>query len=278
MDSFNKTEHKEKFSELIQSFFLSMDPIICWQNHETKGRVLHYLKMLNVDNESEEFEFSIVQSMGEITLEDSLFAFSEEHKVLFKASILSISETLKVKMPEDLKLLDDSDLKPYEGLVEQFKHQPVNGTGLDLDLDTEEGESPSVDILVKMGMSEHDADLFATELSYITLEQEDKIYEGMRAAPRAKPPEGKMVTVQVADESRPQSTLSLYDLSQGGLSFLVFAKEDFIVGEKILIKAFDINKFDKPMQAEVKVVREADDLGIQYKVGCQFLDLGSISE
>ncbi len=275
MESYTKLEHKEKFSELIQSFFLSMEPIICWQNH-TSGRVLHYLKISNIDNEAEEFIFSIVQSMGEVLVNEAIFAFSEEHKVLFKSKIVALDEHLKVSVPQELKLLSENDLSPYKDLVAQFKLKAEDEDNLELDLEVE--QAPSAEVLVNLGMSEHDAQLFATELSYITLDQEDKIYEGMRATPRAKPPEGKMVTVQVADESRPQSTLSLYDLSQGGLSFLVFAKEDFNVGEKILIKAFDINKFDRPMEAEVKIVREADDLGIQYKVGCQFLDIGSAED
>ena len=120
-------------------------------------------------------------------------------------------------------------------------------------------------------MSKKDAALFEEELSFVTLDEEDKIFEGKRAAPRAKPPEGKMVTVQIDDASRPQSTHPLYDLSQGGIAFLVFAKEDFNPGEILHVKAFDTKKFDEPMIAEVKAVREADEMGIQYKVGCQFV-------
>ncbi len=119
-------------------------------------------------------------------------------------------------------------------------------------------------------MSSHDADLFATELSFIELDDEDKLYEGQRAAPRAKPPEGKMVTVQIHDETRPQSTHLLYDLSQGGISFFVFSSDEFSAGETLHIKGFDSKSFDQPMVAEVKSVREADAMGIQFKVGCAF--------
>jgi hypothetical protein len=120
-------------------------------------------------------------------------------------------------------------------------------------------------------MSVSDAALFEQELSFVTLDEEDKIFEGKRTTPRARPPEGKMVTVQVGDESRVQSTHPLHDLSQGGFAFLVFSKEEFASGEVLHIKAFDTNKFDDPMVGKVMAVREADDMGIQYKVGCQFV-------
>lgn len=120
-------------------------------------------------------------------------------------------------------------------------------------------------------MSAADTALFEEELSYITLDEEDKMYEGMRAAPRAKPPEGKMVTAQEASGERAPGTYVLYDLSRGGLSFLVFSSDEFARGELVHILAFDTKKFDEPMIAEVKSVREADELGVQFKVGCQFV-------
>lgn len=119
-------------------------------------------------------------------------------------------------------------------------------------------------------MSAHDIDLFETELSFVTLDEEDKIFEGQRTAPRAKPPEGKMVTVQVADGSRSQSTHPLYDLSRGGLSFLVFSSTEFNKNEIIHVKSFDTKHLDAPMSLKVMSIREADSMGIQYKVGCMF--------
>jgi hypothetical protein len=120
-------------------------------------------------------------------------------------------------------------------------------------------------------MSVSDAALFEQELSFVTLDEEDKIFEGKRTTPRAKPPEGKMVTVQVDDESRVQTTHPLYDLSQGGFAFLVFAKDEFDAGEVLHIKAFDTKKFEVPMVGKIMAIREADEMGIQYKVGCQFV-------
>lgn len=120
-------------------------------------------------------------------------------------------------------------------------------------------------------MSKSDAALFEQELSFVTLDEEDKIFEGKRTTPRAKPPEGKMVTVQVGDGSRAQSTHPLYDLSQGGFAFLVFSLDEFNKDETVLIKAFDTKKFDEPMAAKIMAIREADEMGIQYKVGCQFI-------
>lgn len=120
--------------------------------------------------------------------------------------------------------------------------------------------------------SESDQAFFEQELSYVTLDEEDKKYEGQRNAPRAKPPEGKMIIIQTKDGSKPQETLPLYDLSRGGMGFMTFSESAYAKGEVLNVYGFDNKNFDEPMFAIIRSVREADEMGIQYKCGCQFID------
>ncbi len=274
-------------SEVIQGLFLNMNPMVAWAGLNAASRVVKQIKILNVDNEDESLVFSSADGSPFQFSQKLIYFFSEEQSLIFKATLKTEGENLIVNQPEQVMALEEDEKQKYQELINGFLSElnagtpdPLSSFSLDDDddektVDAEEniaitaGEKVAEDWF-KSIMSEHDASLFETELSHITLEEEDQMYEGMRASPRAKPPEGKTLTVQVKDESRPQSTYSLYDLSRGGLSFLVFAKDEFAVGEVLLIKAFDVNKFEEPMEAEIKVVREADEMGIQYKVGCEF--------
>lgn len=288
MKLINKAD-REQMSEVIQGMFLTMNPIVCWSGNSPANRIVKKIKIQNVDNETETLVFKPSESeILPFVSDSSLFFFSEEQKMIFKGQTSDASEeSLVIKQPDSIMILEEADVNKYKDLISQFISElnagapdPLASFSLDDDEETSDsdthddtiaaGEKVAVDWF-KNVMSEHDASLFEQELSHITLEEEDELYEGMRSSPRAKPPEGKTLTVQIIDESRPQSTYTLYDLSRGGLSFLVFAKDEFSPGEILFIRAFDVNKFETPIEAEIKVVREADEMGIQYKVGCEFI-------
>jgi c-di-GMP-binding flagellar brake protein YcgR len=300
-------DNREKMSEIIQGMFLDLNPVVSWDILENK-RTIYPVKIENVDNEKETLSFKSAKDEDLSFAGDTIYFYSEDQKAIFKASLKEITGRLiTVQLPEMIRVLEQQEETDLDDLFVIFKNEInlVAATGMEsfsLDDEVVEGKSDedlSEDLVssvenitdhistkqvvssytehietnwVTKKMSDHDADLFNAELSYITLEDEDKLFEEVRSTPRAKPPEGKMITVQISDESRGQSTHNLYDLSQGGLSFLVFTSEEFKAGEKIVIKAFDTNKFETPMLVIVKAVREADDMGIQYKVGCEFID------
>lgn len=304
MISLKKEEDREQMSEVIQGIFLDFNPVVCWQVNASSKRTIYPMKINNVNNDDETLTF-LCSKEDEINFDQEvIFFYSEEQKSIFKSQFISkTGPQLIVKIPEEIKKLEEVEEEEFSGMLNSFSSDS-SFTGADalgafsLDDDEDETTKGEVDespfsrgtehiethqsfssstekidtMWITKSMSDHDANLFETELSYVALEEEDKIFEGVRSTPRAKPPEGKMITVQLEDESLPQSTHTLYDLSQGGLSFLVFSKGEFSEGQKLLIKAFDTKKFEEPMLTEVKAIREADDMGIQYKVGCQFIE------
>jgi|LULF01.1.fsa_nt_gb hypothetical protein len=268
-----KNDEREAISEVIQGFFLALNPIIVWENiADNDQRKIHAVKIENVDNETESLSF--VDTAGR-TFQFSgpeLFFFSEDHDIIFKTVLNHIEGAkLVVKSPHQVKCLEADEKLRFEDQLNSFKASLDDLNKIDTHNEADANE-PSFDHSQLFdSLSEHDSDLLKSQMGHITLEEEDKAFEDVRESPRAKPEEGKMVTVQTADESKAQATYGLYDLSQGGLSFLVFSKDEYYLGEKIRLKAFDIKKFESPMLLEVKSIREADELGIQYKVGCQFV-------
>ena len=118
-------------------------------------------------------------------------------------------------------------------------------------------------------MSKKDSELFEQELSFVTLDEEDKLFADQRAAPRARPPKDKMVCIQFGDKSVGEM-YSLFDLSQGGLGFITENPERFEVDQTLNILGFDNNGFETPMVVVVRAIRETDSTGSQFKVGCAF--------
>ena len=275
---YSKGEHKEKIAEIIQLLSMDLEPTIAWQINEGNSRIIHEVKLTEIKNDEESLIFSGVNMAFN---DREIFFYSKEQKVIFKTQItVKEDNRITVKIPEVMKALDESDQSKMEGMLAAFSHASKDQEESEPSIDDRGnindsfgfGEKHDGHQWLTDSMSEHDAKILSEELSYITLEEEDQMFEGMRATPRAKPPEGKMITVQVEKDARPQASYMLYDLSQGGLSFLVFTKDEFSVGEKVFIKAFDTKKFETPIISEVKAIRDADQLGVQFKVGCEFIN------
>ncbi len=277
MKTLKKEDNREEIAEIIQGMFLDLNPIVSWEVDSDGKRTIFPVKVSDVNIHEDFIAFKSTNSKELVFEGSNILFFSADQRVIFKADLDSKEAfSIKVKIPDIVKKLEESDNTQYAHMIETFNNEMQfgsseaedSGEGMDFITSPEEVRHN----WFTESMSEHDSSLFQMELNHITMEEEDKMYEGVRSTPRAKPPDGKMVTVQPLDESRAQATYILYDLSQGGLSFLVFSKEDFNQNEKVIVKAFDIQRFEQPLEGVVKAIREADDLGIQYKVGIQFVD------
>lgn len=118
--------------------------------------------------------------------------------------------------------------------------------------------------------SQRDKDIFENELSFISLDEEDKKFAGQRDAPRARPAKGKMITMKVKGSDHSEETHELFDLSRGGLGVICSDETRYNKGDIIEISAFDTNKLDAPMLSIVRSVREVDESRMSFKVGMEF--------
>lgn len=298
MKTINIETDAAQFHEYFNTLKSDKQSVLIWQLDNTSNkRIIFHSFVAEVSSDNLEISCN---SQGDVHFEfnpGDLFLYIETTMSICKVEQISIQNNfLSIKYPEELKFLeemeDDKIKAVFEAInpgyvkeapkfhsLEQSKekgYEFISGDSPEKEVpewEKVEGQSrkEKLNEMWEGALNEHDQALFEEELSFITLDEEDKLHEGERATPRARPPEGKMVTVQINDETKPQETLPLHDLSQGGIGFLVFNKEAYESGEIVHIKGFDTKKFDTPMLAVVRSVREADDMGIQYKVGLQFI-------
>lgn len=171
-----------------------------------------------------------------------------------------------------------SVLSNDHNLVRGFKGDKMSDLTLDTQTEKISTKMKGTIAAGYKGQSDSDKSLFEEELSFITVDEEDKIYEGQRAAPRARPPEGKRVTVCKRSDSTKEGEFLLFDLSRGGCSFTLEDELFFEKGEVLHLLAFDEKKFDDPMLVKVMNVREVDQTKESFKVGCKFLDEDEIND
>lgn len=298
MKTLNISEDIDYFHDFFFSVKEKRRNIVIWQlNPFTNKRVIYHSLINDIEKNN-----SIIScnSHGDETYSFSvgeLFFYIEHSMSIFKTEQVSTQNNfVAIKYPSEIKFLDeleDDKIKAvFTAINPDFIKQSPKYYSLETDPDKGysfisgaalEKENPEwervegggrkekLNSMWEGALNQHDQDLFAEELSFITLDDEDKIFEGQRTAPRAKPPEGKLVTVQIKDRSRPEEILPLHDLSQGGIGFLVFDKDSYSTGEVIHIKGFDKKTFENPMMAVVRSIREVDEFGVQFKIGLQFI-------
>lgn len=303
MKTINITEDLEEFNKFFTVVHSERSDVMVWQlDADTQKRNIFHSHISEVSDGDNTLALNTINDEAYVFSSEAVYFYIESKKTIYKSEQISIQNNfLSVKYPDELKMLDemeDDKLKAvFSAINPKYVKEPptfheiaekgkrgyefVSGEGRankkGPDWTKARGGSNPDRIETKMRgkitkRSESDQAFFEKELSYVTLDDEDKKYEGQRNAPRAKPPEGKKIIVQTKDESKPQETLPLYDLSRGGMGFMVFLAEAYSKGEVLNVYGFDDKTFDEPMFAIIRSIRDADELGVEFKVGCQFID------
>ena len=307
MKTINIDSNIDEFHNFFGQVQDSTETVIVWQlDPITQKRNIFHSKLSEVTNSDNSISFNTLNDSAYDFTSESLYFYVESRMSIFKAEQISIQNNfMSVRYPDELKFLDEieddklkavfSAINPNYVKVPPSFHEIaeskdkgytfVSGEGRanqeapDWHKVNGGGRNEKIETMWKGAInshnsqSDHDKALFETELSFVTLDDEDKKYEGQRAAPRARPPEGKIVIISSkTNPDKPQETLPLFDLSRGGLGFMTISESAYAKGEVINILGFDNNKFDEPMFVIVRSVREADEMGKQFKVGCQFID------
>lgn len=290
MRTVDKVKAPMEYFKYFQTLITSRTPIAAWQvDEKNRTRCLYRFAISAARKEEDFLKADFLEKNKDLELaEDQIYFYAKEYRLLFKASKqeLEHGKYLNAKLPQELRVLGDIahkkimsalakvdparqeeylDYSKRKRVVPEFEQEIYGEEGASVDVDSKHPQE------VKKEKSQRDKDIFEQELSFISLDEEDKIYADKRDAPRARPPAGKKVVVEPADGSGHEGSYSLFDLSRGGLAILVFSENAYEAGQTVHIKAFDDKVLDEPMVAEVKSVRPADEQGMQFKVGLQFL-------
>ena len=120
---------------------------------------------------------------------------------------------------------------------------------------------------VKVSQVERD---YIEKLQFIEVEDETKHID-QRAVPRKNAKEGQMIGVERLKLSKVVNHF-LYDLSQGGMAFLVDDPGEYDVGEKIRLVQLDGVELDKKIDGEVVAIRKKEESLGEFKVCIKFVE------
>ena len=309
MSTLTKAENLLEMRDNISEVTVSGIPVLMWQLKDDGTRILQPVFIKEMIGDEQLLLQTATKKSFELK-QQTVYFHVATHKIIFKSEIDSIEERFaRVKFPEMMKFTDEgasADPENDLGLQEFTKYIQGHGLGnhvaeilrvagqgrpnLNRENTMVKGHgignfnqsthmrlntlNATDKISTKWAinkMSTHDTDIFQSELDFLSLDEEDKIYAGQRESVRAKPKEGKMVTIQKTNQETEEEIYPLYDLSQGGLAFLVTDKDLYAKDEILFINALDAKRFNTPMQVKVMAVREADEMAIQFKIGCAFV-------
>lgn len=285
MRTIDKIEAPQDFFKYFQGLITSKKSALVWQLDEnSKKRSLYRVIFLSARREEDILKAESLEKNRDFLLpRDDLYFYVDSYQLLFKSSKINVEGHIyEGGLPKQIKVLNEQE---REQILAAFAEIDPAKKEIYLDYTRKKKEQPAYEAAedpVELGyeletaagkkeQSERDREIFESELSFVALDEEDKLYADKRNAPRARPPEGKMVTMQISDGSRDQGVYSLFDLSRGGLSVLTFSEDEFSPGDVVHIQAFDDRVLDEPMVAEVKSSRPADEQGIQFKIGMMFI-------
>lgn len=111
---------------------------------------------------------------------------------------------------------------------------------------------------------------YIEKLQFVEVEDEEK-YKDQRTTPRKNAKEGQMVGIERLKLNK-VFTEFLYDLSQGGMAFLVDDPGEYEVGEKLRLVSLDGVALEKIIEGEVVAIRKKEESLGEFKVCIKFLE------
>lgn len=242
--------------------------VLTWQPLQEEKRLIFNTRLNSFYLESGgvlNFELS---APVELVKDKEIYFYSKTGQFIFKASILEIkSGVFTTSFPVEIKILDEEDTTILKGSSSGDLGEIWKARGSSAD-----GKINNVLKLKSMAQrTDRDQTFLQDELQLLTIDEEDKLYADKRESPRARPKVNRIIKVQC--EANPEiHLLKLFDLSRGGLSFLTMEPHLFQKGDQVRFVGFDSFDLDDPLFATVMSLREVDELQIEFKVGCKFVE------
>lgn len=125
------------------------------------------------------------------------------------------------------------------------------------------------DVHFIQGLSEMDFSQAPWRLKKLDTTEEEQVYSSLREAPRARPQGEKKVSLYKTGEPESRAVYSMFDISRGGLSFLVSQEDLFQKGDYLEVAALEDDELDTILIGEVMSIRSHDEV---WKVGIKFVD------
>ena len=227
-------KNHHEYEKLWNSLEAIKSQFILWQLEVDGSRRVKFFKFDFRDKDKEVLRFLEQNGQGEPFIIRDLYAYNEEFGFIFKTNILTIEGSeIYLSSPLVLKMLDPEDIHFIQGLA-------------DMDL----AQAP-------------------WRVKRLDNSAEEEVYSEIREAPRARPRVEKKVALYKSGYIELRAEFNLFDISRGGLSFLVADENQFRKGDFLEIAALEGEELEIILIGEVMSVRSQDD---SWKVGIKFID------
>lgn len=253
------------YQKLFKSIQNNSSPVTVWQVTESGERKISLSRLNSFHLETALLHFEVPED-NPILKELPLYVYSEDAQIIFKSDITDIKNNVfSLLFPSEIKLLEEPDVSVVKGRT----GVDISGVWKTKRLQIEEERKPDYMVVKSMrDRSTRDQEFLNNEFNP-TLDEEDKLFADKRETPRARPKKDKFVKVKTLLSDDIQ-TFKLFDLSQGGLSFISMEPALFPKGDLIQIMGFEEFNLDDPLIARVMSHRSIDDTQIEFKIGCKF--------
>ena len=232
-------------------------PLVLWQLFESGERIISQSLLQAFGRERLSFK---LKSETKFDPRLPIYCYAEDGQFIFKTPLYShASSTLELVLPEEIKVLEESETMIIRGQLGD--QAPDYMKVKSLRLNTKQ----------MADRTERDLSYLNSEFEDLTLEEEDRLFASKRSSPRAKPTEEKWVKVQVLGDER-IFMLKLYDLSQGGISFITQDNEAFKKDYEIHVLGFDAFDLDDPLIGKIRSLRPVNKMKFEWKVGIKFIE------
>ena len=244
---------------VYQKFFTDLlkqeAEVVVWQVSTVDGkRKIHRSVLTSFKYEQGRLHFQDKEGKNFDFADDVLFCWAEKDGVIFKSKPMPAEGGgLSLELPAELRFLEGPELNVIKGAT-------VLKTNI---------EAWHVKRLPGQ-RSGHDQEILQQGLDAMSMAEEDKLFADKREAPRVRAKGNKKLMVCLAD--RPETALEhiLFDLSRGGLAFVVEEEKLFHKGDTVHVLEIEKSRLDSPLVGEVMSVRKLDDED-GYKVGVKFV-------
>jgi hypothetical protein len=253
------------FRKLFQQLLSSQSPVVIWQNAAPTGEKIRCYSALNAFHfESKKLYFSALEGEPSLFSPGTIFIYSEEGQIIFKSNLSEVAQAICLDMPEELKLLEDPEITYIQGSIGLDLQKVWKLKRLNVD---ETKVSDVMEVKSLNQRSGHDQQILNDEL-FVSVDEEDKLFADKRESPRARPKQQKYVTLQ--NEQGETGRFPLFDLSQGGMGFVVTSESSFARGNVVYVYGIDAKVLDDPLIGKVMSVRSMNEDNLEFKVGVKF--------
>ena len=240
--------------------------VILWQVDANNKREIRKSLLTSYNFEQDQLFFTKKAAINFDTTQP-LYAFVQEGPFIFKTHFRNQQEaSIMTSLPQEIKFLDEKDC---ENVMKSFGVETDKWISIRR---TKYNEDLGLDYMKVKSMKDRtsrDQDFLNEEMG-ISLEEEDKMFAGKRESPRARPKNDKFVTLSKMGEDVTKS-YKLFDLSRGGMAFIVDGGNLFKKEEGIKVGGFNDYLLDDPLYGTVMSIREIDGTS-QFKIGIKFLE------